>query len=118
MTKITRTALMSLGMVATLAAAGFASTPAQADTYYGRPYYQQPYQHHYQQPYQQPAYAARQLNERQIERRLERQGYHQVGQLRWNRGYVQTRAIDTYGRRAWLTVSPTTGHIVDARYHY
>lgn len=110
MTKITRTALMSLGIVATLAAAGFASTPAQADTYYGRPYYQQ--------PYQQPAYAARPLNERQIERRLERQGYHQVGELRWNRGYVQTRAIDSYGRRAWLTVSPTTGQIVDARYHY
>ena len=110
MKKITRTALMSLGFVATLAAAGLASTPAQADTYYGRPSYQQPYQH--------PAYADRQLNERQIERRLERQGYRQFGELRWNRGYVQTRAIDGYGRRAWLTVSPTTGRIVDARYHY
>ncbi len=106
MNKIARTALMSLGIVATLAAAGFASTPAQADTYYGRPHYQQ------------PAYAAPQLNERQIERRLERQGYRQIGQLRWTRGYVQTRAIDSYGRRAMLTVSPTTGHIVDARYHY
>ena len=106
MTKITRTALMSLGIVATLAAAGFASTPAQADTYYGRPHYSA------------PRYAQPQLNERQIERRLERQGYHQIGQLRWNRGYVTTRAIDSYGRRAMLTVSPTTGHIVDARYHY
>lgn len=106
MNKITRTALMSLGIVATLAGAGFASTPAQADTYYGRPHYQQ------------RAYVAPQLNERQIERRLERQGYRQIGQLRWTRGYVQTRAIDSYGRRAMLTVSPTTGHIVDARYHF
>lgn len=106
MNKITRTALMSLGIVATLAAAGVASTPAQADTYYGRPHYSA------------PRYAQPQLNERQIERRLERQGYRQIGELRWNRGYVQTRAIDGYGRRAMLTVSPTTGRIVDARYHY
>lgn len=106
MNKITRTALMSLGIVATLAVAGVASTPAQADTYYGRPHYTA------------PRYAQPQLNERQIERRLERQGYRQIGELRWSRGYVQTRAIDGYGRRAWLTVSPTTGHIVDARYNY
>ncbi len=106
MNKITRTALMSLGIVATLAVAGVASTPAQADTYYGRPHYTA------------PRYAQPQLNERQIERRLERQGYRQIGELRWNRGYVQTRAVDGYGRRAWLTVSPTTGRIVDARYHY
>ena len=106
MKKITRTALMSLGIVATLAAAGFASTPAQADTYYGRPHYSA------------PRYAQPQLNERQIERRLHRQGYRQIGELRWNRGYVQTRAIDGYGRRAWLTVSPSTGRIVDARYHF
>ena len=107
MTKITRTALMSLGIVATLAAAGFASAPAQADTYHGRPHYQQ------QQYRGAPA-----LNDRMIHRRLARQGYRPIAPLHWSRGYIYTRAVDGWGRPARLTISPRTGQIVDARYHF
>jgi len=110
MNKRTRTALLSLGVVAGLAAAAFAATPAKADVTI---HYGPAYRHH------QPVYSAPVLNERQLHRRIAHQGYRQVGPLHWGRGgYVVTRGVDHWGRVARLTVSPRTGQIVDARYHF
>jgi hypothetical protein len=133
MTKIVRTALMSLGFVATLAAS-LAASPARADQdgerayryrqdpYYGQTYYgHQPYYYRGQPQVVAPphvAYRAPVLNDWQIGRRLQRQGYNAIGPLRHTNGYIHARATDNWGRHVRLTVSPVTGQVVDARYHW
>ncbi|MCC6468747.1 MAG: hypothetical protein IT563_10540 [Alphaproteobacteria bacterium] len=112
MNRIVRGTLMSLGLVTALVT-GIAAAPAQADTYYdGRTYYgHQPY------GYQAPSVAYRApLGERQIDWRLQRQGFRQVGPLRYERGVILTRAVDNWGRHVRLTVSPVTGQVIGTRF--
>lgn len=116
MNRIVRGTLMSLGLVAALAA-GFASTPASADSYYGgRSYYygHEPYTYHAPNV----AWRGPVLGERQIDWRLQRQGFRQVGNLHYARGVILTRAIDPWGRQVRLTVSPTTGQVLSTQYRW
>lgn len=75
---------------------------------HGQPVYGQP-------GYAPGAYRPVLLNERQIAMSLERQGYHRIQRIEYDRGYYSARARDQRDRSVRLTVSAETGRVLDVR---
>ena len=103
MTRTLRPALLSLCLLAAVAAPALAAGPYENFA-----------------PVARPATVAfhpgQQLSNQQVYWRLNRQGYHRIGDLRLDRGYLHTRAVDASGRRVLLTVSPWNGSVVNVRF--
>jgi hypothetical protein len=87
-----------------------APVPVYAPPAYGQP------GHGYGKPgYGPVAHRPFVLNQNQVRMSLERQGFHRIQDIDYDRGYYTARARDQRDRSVRLTVSAETGRVLDVR---